>query len=634
MTSPLGNMLIKMTVTRDVLARSALATVTTLCLLMLTPNVSWAACTNLLAVTTNPGSTGASSTGSSGKSAAQPVGAATTIRCANPTVTLTSPVTGTAVIGSPNATFTLSATASSVYGSVSSVAFYNGATLIGTVTGMDLGTYTYTWTGVAPGSYSITARAIDCCGGAAGTGTATSKAAAVTVTAGTNNATFVSQSVPALVSVGQSFPVSLTFTNSGNTTWTAASNYRLGSQNAADNTTWGTNRIALPANVAPGGSVTFSTNVTAPATGGSYNFQWRMVQDGVAWFGATSTNVVVVDNAPPVVSLAVAGSGAQAPASLTLTATASDPNDTVAKVEFYNGANLLGTKTAAPFTFSWTGVPVGSYSLTAKAYDTYGAVTTSTAVTAGVVDAPPVVNLVVSGSGTNAPATLTLNATATDANDTISKVEFYWGTTLLATKTTAPYQYAWAGVPVGTYGVYAKAYDSFGLVTSSNTVAATVNNAPPTVSLSVAGSGANAPANLALTATASDVNDNVTKVEFYNGATLISTATTAPYSYTMASLPAGSYSLSAKAYDTFGAITTSNLVAATINPNIAPALSLSTHSAGTYRPNRDGHRRRWHQDGRVSIQQPTHSRQHARQHRYRCHLPLWHRLGKRPRGHL
>jgi hypothetical protein len=33
--------------------------------------------------------------------------------------------------------------------------------------------------------------------------------------------------------------------------------------------------------------------VTAPATPGSYNFQWRMLNLGVQWFGEQSTNVVV-----------------------------------------------------------------------------------------------------------------------------------------------------------------------------------------------------------------------------------------------------------------------------------------------------------------------------------------------------
>ncbi len=110
---------------------------------------------------------------------------------------------------------------------------------------------------------------------------------------GVNNAQFVSQSVPATMTAGQSYAVSITFQNTGTTTWSAANAYNLGARNPQDNTTWGMNRVALPATVAPGANVTFSFNVSAPSTPGIYNFQWAMVQDGVEWFGALTPNVTV-----------------------------------------------------------------------------------------------------------------------------------------------------------------------------------------------------------------------------------------------------------------------------------------------------------------------------------------------------
>ena len=108
-----------------------------------------------------------------------------------------------------------------------------------------------------------------------------------------NAATFVSQSVPASLTPGQSSAVTITLRNSGSTTWTTAANYRLASQNPADNNTWGFNRVALPASVAPGGTVTFSFNVTAPTAAGTYNSQWRLIQDGVGLFGDATPNVSV-----------------------------------------------------------------------------------------------------------------------------------------------------------------------------------------------------------------------------------------------------------------------------------------------------------------------------------------------------
>ena len=96
-------------------------------------------------------------------------------------------------------------------------------------------------------------------------------------------------------------------------------------------------------------------------------------------------------NQPPSVALTSPASGAQftAPATLSLAATANDSDGTVAKVDFYAGSTLLGTDTEAPYQLSWSSVPAGVYSLTAVATDDDGAVTTSSAISITVSDAPP-----------------------------------------------------------------------------------------------------------------------------------------------------------------------------------------------------------------------------------------------------
>ncbi|MBC8083378.1 MAG: carbohydrate-binding protein, partial [Hymenobacter sp.] len=63
-------------------------------------------------------------------------------------------------------------------------------------------------------------------------------------------------------------------------------------------------------------------------------------------------------NTPPTVSLTAPASVA-APASLTLTATAADADGSISSVAFYNGSTPLGTDTAAPYSYSWTGVAAG-----------------------------------------------------------------------------------------------------------------------------------------------------------------------------------------------------------------------------------------------------------------------------------
>ncbi len=105
---------------------------------------------------------------------------------------------------------------------------------------------------------------------------------------GLNKAQFIKQVVPDSVSPGQLFNVSLTFKNAGETIWSnQGAGHHLGSSNAA---LWNVGRIFLGDNeiVLPGQEKTFTFQVKAPTTPGKYNFQWRMVQERVEWFGGAS----------------------------------------------------------------------------------------------------------------------------------------------------------------------------------------------------------------------------------------------------------------------------------------------------------------------------------------------------------
>jgi RHS repeat-associated protein len=118
------------------------------------------------------------------------------------------------------------------------------------------------------------------------------------------NAQYVGQTVSATMLTGRTQSVSVQMRNNGDYTWSAGTNFRLGSQNPSDNATWGMSRVSLPSDIAPGQTATFNFNVTAPSTPGSYNFQWRMLQENVAWFGDFSPNVsIIVSTPPPVVSV-------------------------------------------------------------------------------------------------------------------------------------------------------------------------------------------------------------------------------------------------------------------------------------------------------------------------------------------
>jgi len=63
---------------------------------------------------------------------------------------------------------------------------------------------------------------------------------------------------------------------------------------------------------------------------------------------------------------------------ITITADAEDSDGTLTSVEFFEGGNIkLGEAATAPFSFIWTNVPAGDYTLTAKATDNEGGSRTS-----------------------------------------------------------------------------------------------------------------------------------------------------------------------------------------------------------------------------------------------------------------
>jgi len=131
------------------------------------------------------------------------------------------------------------------------------------------------------------------------------------------------------------------------------------------------------------------------------------------------------------------------------------------------------------------------------------------------------------------PANISLSATATDSDGTVSKVQFFQGTTLLSTMTSSPYTFTWVNVPVGTYSLTVKATDNSGAMTISSAVSVTVNlppNVPPAVSLSNPPNNATfaAPASISMSAAATDTDGNIGKVEFFQGTTLLGTVTSSP----------------------------------------------------------------------------------------------------------
>lgn len=198
----------------------------------------------------------------------------------------------------------------------------------------------------------------------------------------------------------------------------------------------------------------------------------------------TIPTAAVVVNQPPVVSFSspVKSTSYSSPATITIDATASDPDGSIIKVEFFQGNVKLGEKVTAPYSFTWKEVPAGTYSLTAVATDNGNLKTVSTAVTVTVntpatpVNQLPVISILspTKGSEFTSPATITIDVNASDKDGAISKVELFNGSVKLAETSSAPYSFTLKDLPEGIYNLKAVATDNLKSSSTSSVLQLTV----------------------------------------------------------------------------------------------------------------------------------------------------------------
>jgi acid phosphatase type 7 len=296
-------------------------------------------------------------------------------------------------------------------------------------------------------------------------------------------------------------------------------------------------------------------------------------------------------NTPPNVAISAPAGGASfsAPANITLNANATDSDGTIARVEFFNGASLIGTDTTAPYSVPWNNVPAGSYSLTARATDDKGANRTSAAVNvtvAAAANAAPTVSLTAPGNGSSytAPASIALSASAADSDGSVARVEFFNGGTLIGSDTTAPYSVTWSNVGAGTYNLSARATDNAGASTTSSSVAVTVTgstavNVAPTVSVTSPANGAvfTAPAHVNVAVNAADSDGSIARVELLQGSTVLATDVSAPYSFALSVPTAGTFTFTVRATDNLGATGSANF-SVTVNAAVPSGTRFKVNS--------------------------------------------------------
>jgi hypothetical protein len=118
------------------------------------------------------------------------------------------------------------------------------------------------------------------------------------------------------------------------------------------------------------------------------------------------------------------------------------------------------------------------YYVRVKQADGDEAISSPIQVSGGMTNEPPIVAIAspLAGDVYTTPASITINATASDPGGNVVRVDFYQGTTLLGTDTGSPYTCTWSNAPRGTYVLTAKATDDSGTYTISPAVTVIVIN--------------------------------------------------------------------------------------------------------------------------------------------------------------
>ena len=247
--------------------------------------------------------------------------------------------------------------------------------------------------------------------------------------------------------------------------------------------------------------------------------------------------------------------------------------------------------------------PVVVYSGTAKIGDaipayppapTNDGVNPPPATPASVAITSPANNTTLTGTS------VSLASAISNAKCSYSQVQYLNGTASLGTSTTSPtYSLSLSNLAAGSYSITAVATGTSCAKLMSAAVkvtlqAPTAANKPPTVSLSASSTTLPSTGTLTLQSNAAD-DHGITKVEFYDGTTLIgSPVTAAPYTITIAKPTVGKHSYTAKAYDNGSPVltTTSAAVAVTVTSVTPPTVTLQPPKLLPSNLNFDGFK--WH----------------------------------------
>jgi thermitase len=330
----------------------------------------------------------------------------------------------------------------------------------------------------------------------------------------------------------------------------------------------GANSTLAPSQIV---SILESTAVDHGTAGYDQYFGYGRVNAGAAVQAAAAAGGAA-DTQPPTVAITSPGAGSTVSGVVPVNVSASD-NIGVTRVDLLINGAVFATDTTSPYAFSWdsTSLAGTTASVSARAYDAAGNNATATAISVTVPGAgpspdvtPPTVAISSPSSGTSTVSGVVTVSVGASDNVGVTRVDLYVNGSLLASATSAPFDFTWDSTPLaGTNATLsAVAFDAAGNSASSAPVTVTVSagstpatpdTTPPTVTITSPANGAKVTGMTTINVAASD-DVAVASVSLSIDGALVGTGnrSTASYKWNARKASAGTHTISATAKDTSG----------------------------------------------------------------------------------
>lgn len=456
-----------------------------------------------------------------------------------PAVTITSPVANQQFTAPAN--ILIEATATSTNASIVKVEFFDGATKIGEDT---TAPYSLQWNGIiaALPSHVLTAKATTSLGVVGN-----SEAVGLDVRSPTHP-----QLVITSPTIGQTFTAPASVTISANATPEGSSTIT---------------RVLITQSyqfIAEDTTPPYSHTITGLLHGTHGYEVWAWDNNGGYTLQIIDINVQTPT--PPSVTLTAPTSGATtaAGAVLHLAATASAPGSNITEVVFYADDTPIGDDTTAPYDFDWavsTRWLTGAHTISARAYETNGGNATSSTTIQLVTLDPMTVNM--DSPMQNAvfpfPSSIPMQASATAPGSSIARIDFYANNQFVSSDSEAPFTASFRPDSIRQWEMRARAVDALGRIKDATVLVHVTGPAVPSVAITspTAGSILVSPATPTITVDATVTAATITRVQFYDGGTLLGEDTSEPFSFTAPAMSLGDHTLYAVATSSTGTAGTS-----------------------------------------------------------------------------